>query len=315
MFSRFFIDRPIFAAVLSSFIVLAGLAAMRTLPIAQYPEIAPPVVTVQAIYPGASAEVLEQTVAAPLENQITGVEKMIYMESTSGSNGIAQIQVTFDIGADADKAALDVNNRVKQAEPRLPEEVRRQGVTVQKGSSAFLQVLACYSPDGRYDNLYISNYVTLNVLDALKRVPGTTNVQIFGAKDYAMRIWVRPDRLTQLRLTPTDIIRALNAQNAAGKIGQSPSGGPQELVYTITTKGRLSEPREFEEVIVRANPDGSKLRLKDVARVELGSKDYEFIGRINGQQATLVGIFLLPGANALEVAKSVVKTVDGIAKG
>jgi HAE1 family hydrophobic/amphiphilic exporter-1/multidrug efflux pump len=318
MFSRFFIDRPIFAAVLSIFIVLAGLAAMRTLPIAQYPEIAPPVVTVQAVYPGASAEVLEQTVAAPLENQITGVEKMIYMNSTSGSNGIAQIQVTFDIGADADKAALDVNNRVKQAEPRLPEEVRRQGVTVQKGSSAFLQVLAFYSPDGRYDNLYISNYVTLNVLDALKRVPGTTNVQIFGAKDYAMRIWVRPDRLSQLKLTPTDIIRALNEQNAqfaAGKIGQSPSAGPQELVFTITTKGRLSEPREFEEVIVRANPDGSKLRLKDVARIELGSRDYEFIGRINGQQATLVGIFLLPGANALEVANSVVKTVDDIAKG
>ncbi len=315
MFSRFFIDRPIFAAVLSSFIVLAGLAAMRTLPIAQYPEIAPPVVTVQAVYPGASAEVLEQTVAAPLENQITGVEKMIYMNSTSGSNGIAQIQVTFDIGTDADKAALDVNNRVKQAEPRLPEEVRRQGVTVQKGSSAFLQVLAFYSPDGRYDNLYISNYVTLNILDELKRVPGTTNVQIFGAKDYAMRIWVRPDRLSQLKLTPTDIIRALNEQNAqfaAGKIGQSPSGGPQELVYTITTKGRLSEPREFEEIIVRANPDGSKLRLKDVARVELGSRDYEFVGRINGQQATLVGIFLLPGANALEVADNVVKTVDAI---
>ncbi len=317
MFSRFFIDRPIFAAVLSIFIVLAGLAAMRNLPIAQYPEIAPPVVTVQAVYPGASAEVMEQTVAAPLEAQITGVEKMIYMNSTSGSNGITQIQVTFDIGADPDKAALDVNNRVKQVEPRLPEEVRRQGVTVQKGSSAFLQVLAFYSPDNRYDNLYISNYVTLNVLDALKRVPGTTNVQIFGAKDYAMRIWVKPDRLTQLRLSPTDIIRALNEQNAqfaAGKIGQSPSGGPQELVYTITTQGRLSDPAQFENIILRANPDGSTLRLKDVARVELGSRDYDFVGRINGEQATLVGIFLLPGANALDVAANVVRTVDEISK-
>ncbi|HXR58621.1 MAG TPA: multidrug efflux RND transporter permease subunit, partial [Burkholderiales bacterium] len=315
MISKFFIDRPIFAAVLSIFIVIAGLAAMRILPIAQYPEIAPPVVTVQAVYPGASAEVLEQTVAAPLENQITGVEKMIFMSSTSGSNGVVQIQVTFDIGADADKAALDVNNRVKQAEPRLPEDVRRQGVTVQKGSSAFLQVLAFYSPDGSYDNLFISNYVTLNVLDALKRVPGTTNVQIFGAKDYAMRIWVKPDRLTQLRLTPNDVIRALteqNAQFAAGKIGQSPIGGPQELVYTITTKGRLSEPREFEDIILRANPDGSTLKLKDVARVELGSKDYEFVGRMNGREATLVGVFLLPGANALEVAQNVIKTVDEI---
>src|SRR5712672_1895050 len=316
MFSRFFIDRPIFAAVLSSFIVLAGLAAMRTLPIAQYPEIAPPVVTVQAIYPGASAEVLEQTVAAPLENQITGVEKMIYMESTSGSNGIAQIQVTFDIGADADKAALDVNNRVKQAEPRLPEEVRRQGVTVQKGSSAFLQVLAFYSPTGRYDDLYTSNYVTVNVLDQLKRVPGTTNVQIFGAKDYAMRIWVRPDRLTQLRLTTADLIDALNEQNAqfaAGKIGQTPAGGPQELVYTITTKGRLADPGEFENIIVRANPDGSTLRLKDVARVELGSKDYDFIGRVNGKEAVLVGVFLQPGANALDVSNNVKKTVQSLA--
>ncbi|HEX5092691.1 MAG TPA: multidrug efflux RND transporter permease subunit, partial [Burkholderiales bacterium] len=317
MFSRFFIDRPILAAVLSVFIIIAGLAAMRTLPIAQYPEIAPPVVTVRASYPGASAQILEQTVAAPLENQLTGIEDMIYLASTSASNGTVTIYATFEIGADVDKAALNVNNRVKQAEPRLPLEVRRQGLVVEKGSSAFLQVLAFYSPDGRFDDLYTSNYVTLNVLDDLKRVQGTTNVQIFGAKDYAMRIWVRPDRLTQLRLSPTDVVRALteqNAQFAAGKIGQSPSGGPQELVYTITTKGRLSEPKEFEEIILRSNPDGSKLRLKDVARVELGSRDYDFIGRINGQQATLVGVFLLPGANALDVAKDVVKTVDGIQK-
>ncbi|MCR4346469.1 MAG: multidrug efflux RND transporter permease subunit [Sulfuricaulis sp.] len=317
MFSRYFIDRPILAAVLSIFIVIAGLASMRILPIAQYPEIAPPVVTVQAVYPGASAEVIEQTVAAPLENQINGVENMIYMSSNSGSNGVVQIQVTFDIGTDVDQAALNVNNRVKQAEPRLPEEVRRQGVTVEKGSSSFLQVLAFYSPDGRYENLYISNYVTLNVLDALKRVPGTTNVQIFGAKDYAMRIWIKPDRLAQLRLTPNDLIRALNEQNAqfaAGKIGQSPTGGPQELVYTITTKGRLSEAREFENIIVRANSDGSTLRLKDVARIELGSKDYDFIGRVNGKQAILVGIFLQPGANALEVAESVEKTIEELAQ-
>ena len=308
MFSRFFFDRPIFAAVLSVFVVIAGLAAMRVLPIAQYPEIAPPVVTVRAVYPGASAQVIEQTVAAPLENQINGVEGMIYMSSTSTSQGVVEIQVTFDIGTDADKAALNVNNRVKQAEPRLPIEARRQGVTVEKGSSSFLQVLAFYSPDGRYDDLYTSNYVTLNVLDQLKRIPGTTNVQIFGAKDYAMRIWVKPDRLTQLKLTPNDVIRALNEQNAqfaAGKVGQAPTGGPQELVYTITTKGRLAEAREFEDIIIRANPDGSSLRLKDVARVELASRDYEFTGRINGRPATLVGVFLQPRANALDVAESV----------
>src|SRR5215216_6141654 len=253
MISRFFIDRPIFAAVLSVFIVIAGLASMRTLPIAQYPEIAPPVVTVRAVYPGASAEVLEQTVAAPLENQINGVEDMLYMSSTSAASGVVEIQVTFEIGTDVDKAALNVNNRVKQAETRLPLEVRRQGVTVEKGSSAFLQVLAFYSPDGRHDGVYISNYVTMNVLDLVKRVPGTTNVQIFGAKDYAMRIWVQPDRMTQHRITPADLIRAVNEQNAqfaAGKVGQSPAPQGQELVYTITTRGRLSEPKEFEEIIV-----------------------------------------------------------------
>jgi HAE1 family hydrophobic/amphiphilic exporter-1/multidrug efflux pump len=305
MISRFFIDRPIFAAVLSIFIVIAGLAAMRVLPVAQYPEIAPPVVTVRAVYPGASAQVLEQTVAAPLENQINGVENMLYMHSTSSAQGVVEIQVTFEIGSDVDTAALNVNNRVKQVEPRLPQEVRRQGVTVEKGSSSFLQVIAFTSPDGRYDDLFISNYVTLNVLDALKRVPGTTNVQIFGAKDYAMRIWLRPDRMAQLKLTPGDVARALNEQNAqfaAGKIGQSPTGGAQELVYTITTRGRLSEPAEFEDIVVRANGDGTVLRLKDVARVELGSKDYEFMGRVNGKSATLIGIFLQPGANALQTA-------------
>ena len=308
MISRFFIDRPIFATVLSIFMVIAGLAAIRVLPVAQYPEIAPPVVTVRAVYPGASAETIEQTVAAPLENQITGVEKMLYMHSTSTSNGVVEIQVTFDIGADVDTAALNVNNRVKQVEPRLPAEVRRQGVTVEKGSSSFLQVVAFTSPDGSHDDLFVSNYVTLNILDAIKRIPGTTNVQIFGAKDYAMRIWTRPDRMAQLKVTPGDLMRALNEQNAqfaAGKIGQSPTSGPQELVYTITTKGRLSEPAEFENIVVRANADGSILRLKDVARVELGSKDYEFIGRVNGKTATLVGIFLQPGANALETAERV----------
>ncbi|WP_374604835.1 efflux RND transporter permease subunit [Niveibacterium sp.] len=317
MFSRFFIDRPIFAFVISIFMVLAGLAAMRSLPIAQYPEIAPPVVQVTAVYPGASANVLEQTVAATLENAINGVEGMMYMQSTSTSSGVMTIAVTFEIGTNVDQAALNVNNRVKQVEAKLPLEVRRQGVTVEKGSSSFLQVLAFYSPDGRYDDLYTSNYVTLNVLDALKRIPGTTNVQIFGAKDYAMRVWIRPDRMTQLKVTVSDIAAALNEQNAqfaAGKVGQAPTGGGQEMVYTVTTKGRLSSVEEFENIIVRANPDGSSLRLKDVARVELGSKDYDFIGRINGHPATLVGIFLQPGANALDVAAEVKKTVSGMSE-
>jgi HAE1 family hydrophobic/amphiphilic exporter-1/multidrug efflux pump len=316
MFSRFFIDRPIFAAVISIFLVLAGLSAMRNLPIAQYPEIAPPVVTVSAIYPGASAQVLEQTVAAPLENAINGVPQMLYMSSNSSSQGVVQIQVTFDIGTNVDDAAINVNNRVKQVEARLPLEVRRQGVTVERGSSSFLQVIAFYSPDGRFDDLFTSNYVTLNVLDQLKRLPGATNVQIFGAKDYAMRIWLKPDRLAQLRMSPVDVIAAVNEQNAqfaAGKVGQAPLTTKQDLVYTITTQGRLSDPKEFEQIIVRANPDGSAVHLADVARVELGSKDYEFQGRINGKPATLVGIFLAPGANALSVARTVKETVAELA--
>ncbi|HZO02319.1 MAG TPA: efflux RND transporter permease subunit [Burkholderiales bacterium] len=313
MFSRFFIDRPIFAAVLSIFIILAGLASMRVLPIAQYPEIAPPVVTVTAIYPGASAPVLESTVAAPLENAINGVEGMLYMNSTSSANGMVQIQVTFEIGTDIDKATLNVNNRAKQVEPRLPAEVRRQGLTVEKGSSAFLQVIAFYSPEGRYDDVFISNYVTLNVLDEIKRVPGTTLVQIFGAKDYAMRIWLRPDRLATLKLAPGDVIDALNEQNAqfaAGKVGETPTAGKQELTYSVTTKGRLSEVSEFENVILRANADGSLLRLKDVARVELAGKDYSFLGKYNGRPATLMGVFLQPGANQLEVGEATRKRLQ-----
>jgi len=317
MFSRFFIDRPIFAVVISLFIALAGLAAMRVLPIAQYPEIAPPVVQVRAVYPGASATVLEQTVAAPLENAINGVEGMLYMGSTSSSEGVVNITVTFNIGVDVDKAALNVNNRVKQVEARLPLEARRQGVVVEKGSQSFLQVIAVYSPDGSRDDLFTSNYVTLNVLDQVKRVPGTTNVQIFGAKDYAMRIWLKPDRLTQLKVSPGDVIRAVNEQNAqfaAGKVGEPPTGGGQELVYTVTTKGRLSEPKEFENIILRSNPDGSRLRLGDVARVELASRDYGFMGRVNNRSATLIGVFLQPSANALDVAKAVNATMAGLAE-
>ena len=314
MFSRYFIDRPIFAFVISIVIVLAGLAAMRSLPVAQYPEIAPPVVQVTAAYPGASAGVLEQTVATPIENAITGVEGMMYMSSTSTSAGSTTIEVTFEIGTDVDQAAVNVNNRVKQVEARLPEETRRQGVVVQKGSSSFLQVHAFYSPDGTRSSLWTSNYVTMNVLDRVKRIPGTTSVQIFGAKDYAMRIWLRPDVMSQLGVTVEEIagaIRVQNSQYAAGKIGATPTTqSPQELVYSVTAQGRLSEPEQFENIIIRSNTDGSSLRLKDVARVELGSKDYNFKGTINGKEAVLLGIFLQPGANALDVAEEVNSVIE-----
>ncbi|MBQ4851342.1 efflux RND transporter permease subunit [Pseudoalteromonas sp. MMG012] len=314
MFSRYFIDRPIFAFVISIVIVLAGLAAMRSLPVAQYPEIAPPVVQVTAAYPGASADVLEQTVAAPIENAITGVEGMMYMSSTSTSSGATTIAVTFEIGTDVDQAAVDVNNRVKQVEARLPEETRRQGVQVTKGSSSFLQVHAFYSPDNTRTSLWTSNYVTMNILDRIKRIPGTTSVQIFGAKDYAMRVWLRPDIMSQLAVTVEEVasaIREQNSQYAAGKIGATPTSvHAQELVYSVTAQGRLSTPEEFDDIIIRANPDGSNLLLKDIARVELGSKDYDFAGTINGKEAVLLGIFLQPGANALDVAAQVNSTIE-----
>ena len=314
MFSRYFIDRPIFAYVISIFIILAGLAAMRSLSIAQYPEMSPPVVQVVASYPGASAEVLEQTVATPIENAITGVEGMMYMASTSNSAGSTTITVTFEIGTDADQAAVDVNNRVKQVEARLPEETRRQGVVVSKGSTNFLHVHAFYSPDESRDALWTSNYVTLNILDKIKRIPGTTSVQIFGAKDYAMRIWLRPDVMSQLGVTVDEIsnaVREQNSQYAAGRIGATPtSSSPQELVYSVKVQGRLSSVEEFENIIIRSNSDGSSLRLKDIARVELGSKDYDFDGRINGKEAVLLGIFLQAGANALDVADEVNRTME-----
>ena len=312
MFSTFFIKRPIFATVLSLFLVLAGLAAMRILPISRYPEISPPVVNVRAIYPGASAEVLEATVAAPIEQSINGVEKMLYMDSTSSGDGVVGINVTFDVGTNLDIAAVNVNNRVNQVLSKLPQEVQRQGVTVAKSSANFMVVVAVYSPDDRYSDLFISNYVAQNMLDAVKRVPGTTNVQIFGAKDYSMRIWLRPDRMAQLGITAADITAAVteqNAQYAAGKIG-APPGNTEELTLTVTAKGRLLEPEQFANIVIKSGANGALTRLKDVARVELGSKDYNFYGRINGHASVPIGVFLQTGANALDTRAAVEKTLQ-----
>ncbi len=317
MISRFFIDRPVFATVLSIVIVLGGFLAMRALPVAQYPAIVPPEVVVSATYPGANAETIAETVAAPLEQQINGVEDMIYMRSTSTGSGTLNLSVSFQIGTDPDQATINVNNRVQRATALLPEEVRRQGVTVNKRSSSILQVLALSSPGGRYDTIYISNYALINIIDELRRTPGVGDASLFGASDYSMRIWLRPDKVAQFKLTPGDIaaaIREQNAQFAAGRFGEEPMPGEQAFTYSVTTPGRLVDPREFENIIIRSNENGGALRLKDVARVELGSLNYAFSATFNGAPAVPIGIYLQPGANALQVANAVKDTMDRLSR-
>ena len=273
-------------------------------------------ISVSASYPGASAEVIANTVASPLEQAINGVDDMLYVQSTSSSSGKLSLSVTFKIGTDADQATINVNNRVQSVLSQLPEEVRRQGVNVTKKSSAFLQVISLFSPDKTYDTLFISNYALLNVVDELKRVPGVGDVINFAGQDYSMRVWLKPDRLAQLKLTPSDVaaaIREQNAQFAAGKVGAEPVKGKQDFTYTVTTQGRLSEPEEFENIILRSNPDGSAVRLKDVARVELGALSYDFTGTHNGRPTIPIGIFLAPGANQLATAQAVEQTMQKLA--
>jgi multidrug efflux pump len=306
--SKFFIERPVFAAVLSIILVLAGLVAMKILPVAQYPEIAPPTVTITANYPGASAETLAKTVAAPIEEQLSGVENMLYFNSSSASNGVTTITATFQVGTDIDKATFAVNNRVQLATPRLPDEVRRNGITVAKRSMNILLVVALNSPDSTRDTLFLSNYATLSVVDELKRTPGTADVTIFGARDYSMRLWLNPDRMAQLGITTADInaaVAAQNAQYAAGRIGAEPAPKGQSLVYTVTARGRLLEPEEFGEIVLRASGPGGTLRLKDVARIELGAQNYDAANFVNGQPAIALAVFLQGGANALDVAAAI----------
>ena len=306
--SKFFIERPIFATVLALIIVIAGLVSANILPIAQYPEIAPPTVTITASYPGASAETLAKTVAAPIEEQLSGVENLLYFNSTSASNGTINITGTFEVGTDIDKATFDVNNRVQLATPRLPDEVRRNGVTVAKRSQNILLVVALNSPNKTRDMLYLSNYASQNVADELKRIPGTADIFVFGARDYSMRIWLKPDRMAQLGLTTADITAAINAQNAqyaAGKIGADPAPKGQQLVYTVTARGRMLQPEEFGNIILRSSGPHGVLKLKDVARIELGAQSYDQANTVNGQPAIALAVFLQSGANALDVAKAV----------
>lgn len=308
MLSKFFIERPVLAGVIAIVIVIAGLVASTILPVAQYPEIAPPTVIVSASYPGASAETIASTVAAPIEERLSGVEHLLYFNSSASSTGDMTITATFDVGTDIDTAVFNVNNRVQLALPRLPDEVRRNGVTVQKRSQDILLLVSLVSPDNSRDTLFLSNYATISLVDELKRVPGVADVNVFGARDYSMRIWLRPDRLAQLGLTVTDVataLRAQNAQYAAGKIGAEPALPGQSLVYTVSARGRLVEPEEFGEIVIRSDAGGGALRLKDVARVELGAQSYDTINTLDGKPAVSMATFLQTGGNALEVADAV----------
>ncbi|MEI7635272.1 MAG: multidrug efflux RND transporter permease subunit [bacterium] len=313
MISRFFIDRPVFASVLSIIIVLGGALCMAILPIAQFPEIAPPMVLVSASYPGANAEAVAQSLAVPIEQELSGATNMLYYTSQCSNDGNLSLAVTFEIGTNLDIAAVEVQNRVKRAEPRLPEETIRNGITVTKASNSILVVTALESSDPQYDELYLSNFATINVLDALKRVPGAGDVQVYGARNYSMRIWLNPKLLEQKAISVTDIasaIREQNGQYAAGRIGQPPNPVAPEFTVPVITKGRLQEPGEFEDIILRAYPDGSLLRLKDVGRAELGSQSYDLFGRLNGKPTTLIIFYLQPGANALQTVKRVHATLE-----
>ena len=316
MFSAFFIDRPKFAFVIAIVTCLAGFLAIAALPIAEYPELTPPQVQVTANYPGATAEVVEETIASVIEAEVNGVEGMTYMSSKSANDGSYALTVTFEVGTDGDLAQINVQNRVSLATPKLPPEVTRQGVSVDKQSTNILMVVAVNSPNGTYDDLFLSNYASINIRDRLARVPGVAKVDILGARDYGMRIWIDPDRLTSLQLTPSDVINAINDQNiqvSAGSIGQEPVPAGQQFQYPLLAKGRLTEVSEFEDIVIRSNADGSAVHMRDVARIELGSASYGWFGRLNGQPAALLAVYQLPDANALAVAEAVTETMDELA--
>jgi len=315
---QFFIDRPIFASVVSIVIVVAGLVSLQVLPVAQFPDIAPPMVQIDADYPGASAEIVADAVARPIEVQLPGIDHLLYYSSTSTNDGHMTIQLTLEVGTDVDIAQIQAQNRQKLAEPQLPPEVVRQGITVKKVSSNFVGVIALSSSDPSHDTIFLSNYAVLRVLDRLRRVTGVGDAVVFGQQNYAMRLILNPIRMAQLSLTPTDIANVVREQNRdfpSGTIGRDPAPKGTELTIPIITQGRLTEVKDFEEMIVRALPDGSMIRLKDVAKVELGAQSYTLEGRWNGKPNVFLLIFLAPGANALATAQHVRAEMDEVAKG
>src|SRR5512137_979138 len=313
MFSRFFIEHPIFATVVSLVIVIAGGVSMFLLPVEQYPTITPVQVTVSATYPGADSQTVADSVAAPIEAQINGVDNMLYMTSTSSSNGQLVLTVYFDLKTDPDIAQVQVQNRVNLALPQLPSIVTQMGVSVQKKSSSILMLIAVYDKSGRYSANYIANYANVYVLDSLKRVPGAGQASIMGVPDQAMRIWMNPDRMASLGITTTDIANAIKAQNAlfgAGQIGQQPTAGPVELTFPVVTQAPFTDPRQYEQIILRASQDGSAIvRVGDVARAEVGLRQYIVDSKLNGTPTTFIAVYLQPGANGLKVSAEVRKSL------
>ncbi len=313
MFSKFFIDRPIFASVLSIILVLAGLIAIKGLPVQEYPSIVPPQISIQAVYPGADAETLSKTVASPLEDAINGAKNMIYMTSTASPSGILRMTVTFATGTKPADANVDVNNRVQVALNKLPEAVRRQGVSIRERSPDMLRVISFTSEGEKHDSLWLNNYAMINVLDDIRRINGVGDAFLFGSKEYAIRVWIRPDELAAYDLTVNDIINVIASQNVqigAGQIGDEPTASKQVYTYTVLTEGRLKSAEAFGNIIVRSNPDGSTLRLKDIAGVELGAERYMLNALYNKKPMAVAGIFLAPGANALQVSEALDRTLE-----
>ncbi len=309
MFSRFFIERPIFATVLAILMVLVGIITVKKLPVAQFPEITPPTVNVSATYPGADAETVAETVGVPIEEQINGIEGMMYMSSNSSSDGSYSLTITFENGTDLDDATVKVQNRVALAEPTLPASVKQQGLSVMSQSTNIILFVAIEGDStNRYDALYLTNYAKLNIVDELARLNGVGAANAFGAGEYSMRVWLDPELMRIRSITPADVVSAITQQNmavSAGSIGAPPVNSDTPFQFTLTSQGRLKTADQFGDIIVRTNPDGSILRLGDIAKVDLGSQSYSVISRVSGKEAGLIGIYQLPGANALEVAKSV----------